>query len=184
MGNDQTHDDTLMRRFLAKDPDAFTEIYQKYFPLLFQHCKRVTRNDDLAKDIAQDVFTNFLAKGAVAGVPLGAQLFTVMRGKIIDGIRREKIKGRYLDHLECMMEQWKQPSVLDELVEKESQMQLEREIALLPSKMRKVFELRQQDIFSYKEIATHTGSAPGTIKKQIHLAIKVLKSRIITRILF
>ena len=47
---------------LDRNPAAIAELYQRYFPRLFQYCLKLTAHKEDAFDIAQDVFLNAMDK--------------------------------------------------------------------------------------------------------------------------
>ena len=55
---------------------------------------------------------------------------------------------------------------------------IEKEISLLPPKMREVFELSRNEKLSHNEIAEHLGISPQTVKKQVQNALKILKIKL------
>jgi len=60
----------------------------------------------------------------------------------------------------------------------------EKELALLPPKMREVFELSRKSYLTHREIAEKMEISDHTVKKQINNALKILRLRIGIFLLF
>lgn len=156
---------------------AFEEIYKRYWALLYRNARRII-GDDEATDLVQDIFTTLWEKapGFAQNNTLSAYLYSAVRNKIINLINRNKLKTSYSKSLAIFYE--KGEFVTDQLVrEHELANCIEKEIALLPEKMRVVFELSRKQNLSYKQIAEKVSIAEGTVKKQIYNAIKILRTK-------
>lgn len=104
-----------------------------------------------------------------------------MRYKIFDLIDRNKVKTDYLSSLENFIEQNEYSS--DYMVrEKQMEALIEKEIAALPEKMRKVFELSRKSKMSYKDIAKELNISDNTVKKQMNNALRILRTKLDTAI--
>lgn len=167
---------TLLR---SGDRQSFVEIYDRYWPMLFIHARRMLRDDDEATDVIQDIFTNLWAKSSefVLQSSLSAFLYTSTRNKAIDLINRNKLKTSYLTSLQGYYE--KGEFITDDVIlERELINRIEEEVQRLPKKMRAIFELSRKHHLSYKQISEITQVSEGTVKKQMHNAIKILRLKL------
>lgn len=158
---------------------VFSVIYDRYWAVLFQHARRMTRNDELAKDVVQDVFINLWDKASELNLnhSLSSYLYTSIRNKIINLYDKEKVKTRYLDSLANFMEAGE--NITDHLLrEKMLSVRIEKEIAQLPKGMKQIFEMSRKDNKSYKAIADDLNISDKTVKKQISNAIKILRLKL------
>jgi RNA polymerase sigma-70 factor (family 1) len=166
---------------LLKEGDrlAYTEIYDRYWPIMFRHSRKMLRDDEEATDVVQDIFTLLWAKASemVFTTSIRSFLYAATRNKVIDLINRNKVKVNYLANLQEFYD--KGEFVTENSVrERELINRIELEIAKLPKKMRKVFELSRKHHLSYKEISDVTSISEGTVKKQVHNAIKILRLKL------
>lgn len=166
--------------FLKEDKQgAFKELYLRYKDPLYFHARRMLGDHDEAKDIVQDVFAAIWTKREtfVSPVQVDAYLYGSIRNRILNFIAHQKVVTRYIDSIDAFVE--KGIATTDEHVrEKELSRILQTEIALLPEKMREVFELSRHQHLSYKQIAEQLNISDKTVKKQINKAIKVLRYKI------
>lgn len=166
--------------FLVKSGDerAFTEIYSRYWPVLFRHARRMLKDDEDATDIVQDVFATLWSRAAVLepGESVSSYLYAATRNRVIDLINKNKRHDHYIFSLQEFVN--KGTFTADErVIERELKARIEKEIGNLPAKMRKTFELSRKHHLSYREIAQITETSEGTVKKQVYNALKILKPK-------
>lgn len=171
-------DSRLVELLRERDAHAYTEIYTRFWPVLFGHARRMLRDEDEATDVVQDIFAALWEKAAVFKPTgsLAGYLYSATRNRVIDRIERHKLERRYLDSLADYLE--KGEYMTDEaLLADELAQRIEREVAKLPGKMQRIFRMRQQAQHSYREIAETIGTSEGNVKKQLYNAMKLLRSK-------
>lgn len=171
-------DQELVVLLKQRDHDSFTEIYRRYWAVLFRHARKMLYDDDEASDIIQDIFTLLWTKATEIEISssLSSYLYTSVRHKVFTGINRSKLKTAHLDSLDDFIE--KGVYTTDEwLQEKELTASIESEVARLPVKMREIFELSRKEHLSYQQIAERLQVTDHTVRKQISNALKVLKTK-------
>ncbi|RZK43264.1 MAG: RNA polymerase sigma-70 factor [Pedobacter sp.] len=175
----QLPDNDLLFALQNGDARAFDIIYQRYWGVLYSHAIRMVKDQDLAKDIVQEVFLSFYQKSEMLElkVSLSAYLYSSVRNKILDEIAKNKVRDKYSSYHEISVSS--SECYTDHRVrEKQLAKLIEREVALLPEKMRLVFELSRVSEKSYKEISAELGISDHTVKKQISNAIKILRFKL------
>lgn len=158
--------------------DAYAEIYERYWGILYRYTRRILQSDDEAEDAVQDIFVMLWAKSDTLEVKisLSAFLYAATRNRILKHFEKSKVREKHLRSLQQFIDEG--ISQTDFLARSnELAMRIEQELAQLPPKMREVFELSRKANLSNKEIAQQLGIAETTVKKQISNAIKALKSK-------
>lgn len=177
-------DAALLDLFRSGDMQAYEELYQRYWSLLYIAACKVLRQEDDAKDIVQEVFLSLLQKGTELELTtsLSAYLYAAVRYKVLDRMRHLQVKEQYFSSLQHYTDA---AAVLTDgkLLEKEFIEKMEAAIKLLPDKMRIVFELSRHEALSHKEIARLLQISDKTVKKQIANALKVLKIKLVQAII-
>ncbi|HEX8023179.1 RNA polymerase sigma-70 factor [Mucilaginibacter sp.] len=171
-------DAELAIRLYDGDEAAYTEIYNRYWALLYSHSRRMLRDDEEAMDVVQDVFAAFWTKPPEfndSGA-LKAYLFTAVRNTTIKLINRSKHKDNYLTSLAAFMEEGEYATD-NQVAFNEFVRQVEKEVANLPPKMRQVFEMSRNDGLSHKQIAEKLDISDHEVKKTINMAIKLLRTQ-------
>ncbi|PPL01460.1 RNA polymerase sigma-70 factor [Parapedobacter indicus] len=176
---DEQSDRELVTLIRESDEKAFAALYKRYNGVLFLHARRLLEDEDEAKDALQELFTKFWIKRQEIEIrsSLSAYLYAALRNQILATFSHKKVMEKYIDSLQQFLEEG-QCMTDDWIREKELREQIEKEVALLPAKMRKVFELSRSINLSYKEIAFELDISDKTVKKQMNNALRILKHKI------
>lgn len=172
-------DDKLTELLNTGDGDAFAEIYNRYWAVIYRHARRMAKDDELAKDVVQDVFVSLWDKATELQLnfSLSAYLYTTTRNKILNLFDRDKVKSNYIASLGNFITTGE--NITDHLLrERMLAAKIEQEIALLPKKMREVFEMSRKANMTYKQIADSLDISDKTVKKQMSNAIKILRLKL------
>lgn len=172
-------DRALLDRLRQGDESAFAAIYQRYWMVMYSHAYRMLQDEEETRDVVQDSFVALWhnGQGFTSSGNLSGLLYTTVRRKVLDVIAQRKVRAKYLESLDAYMHLHSNDTV-DDLDARELMEAFEREITLLPAKMRTVFEMRVKQHLSYKEIAKVLGISELTVKKQINNAIKTIKPKL------
>lgn len=136
---------------------ALLFLYKKYHLPLFQFINRQIRDVNVAEEIVQDVFM-----GCIEGIresrkitSFSAYIYTIARYKIIDHIRRKKIKKIFLSALPENIVNGCAALLFSEKVQKdEIADMLERIFKYLPHEYALIIRLKYIDGFTVKKIAS------------------------------
>ncbi|GAA3973148.1 RNA polymerase sigma-70 factor [Pedobacter ginsengiterrae] len=171
-------DNELFGLIQSGDKYAFEEIYERFNGLLYIYaCKLVSDRED-ARDIVQEIFVYLWSNPNIKiKSQLSAYLYTAVRYKVFDWLDKNKSKSNYLLSLENFIEQGN--CITDDYIrEREFASIIEKEVSLLPPKMRQIFEMSRQQNLSQKEIAELLHLSDKTVKKQMSNALKVLRLKL------
>lgn len=163
----------------AGDKVAYTEIYNRYFSLLYLHALKRLRDEEAARDLIQDLFATLWLKRDVLTTKtnLSNYLYTAVRNGVFNFIAHQKVASRYISELPDKVE----PSecITDHLArERQLAALIEKEIAELPEKMREIFLLSRVEGLSHKEIAARLGISELTVKTQVKNALRILRGKL------
>ncbi|TQM49899.1 RNA polymerase sigma-70 factor (ECF subfamily) [Arcticibacter tournemirensis] len=163
----------------SRDHKAFEEVYSRYGQVLYTHALRLTRDPDDAQDILHDLFTVLWDKATElnTNIPLRAYLFKSVKNRVFDLFSRQKVRSEHLKSLQTFIDQGEWVTD-DSIREKELKKVIEKEISLLPEKMRLVFEMSRKENMSHKQIAEELQLSDKTVKKQVNNAIRILRLKI------
>ncbi len=161
------------------DHVAYAQIYTRYKYILYAHAVNKTRDREEAMDIIQEVFTYLWFKHKVIHFSgnLSGYLYGAVRHAILNKITRKQVQEKYFASLKTFSEQ--DNVVTDQrIIENQFREYIEKEIAMLPPKMREVFELSRKEYLSHKEIACRLEIAEQTVSKQITNALRILRVKL------
>lgn len=172
-------DEALLELLKFSDRTAYEELYHRYWAILFRHARKMLSNDEEAKDLVQDVFVVLWNKSGdlVLQSTFSAYLYGMVRYKVFDLMDKRKVQDRHLQSLESFIHHGEYTTD-DTIRENELSRIIEREISMLPAKMREVFELSRKSHFSHQQISTEMDISHQTVKKQIYNALKILRPRL------
>ena len=176
---DALSDIELVHLLKSSDEVAFNEIYKRFQGLLFVYACRVTREENEAEDIVQEVFIYLWDKRTkLAHIDsLSAWLYQAVRYRFFDRLDRRKVRTDHRATLQQFLDQGAYSP--DEYVREKELIQLvEKGIAALPSKMQEIFILSRKEQLSHKEIASRLNVSEKTVKNQVHNALRIIKARI------
>jgi RNA polymerase sigma-70 factor (family 1) len=173
-------DQVLLQQLSQNDQAAFTAIYERYWKLLFREAMNVLRSQKEAEDCVQELFVSLWNRRQTLSVTtLRTYLQTAIRYQCIDRIEKNMIRGGYLEDFTTYMEaNQTMPSIEEELYARELAASIDQVMDKMPGKMREVFRLSRQEHLTHREIANRLQISEETVKKQIYLALKILKSNL------
>jgi len=161
------------------DRNAFTEIYERYKYILHAHALNKTRDREEARDVIQEIFIYLWDKREVICINnnLSGYLYKAVRNAILNKITHKQVQEKYLDSMKAFS--------LEDHVESDHRIRerqltdfIESEIAILPPKMREIFELSRKAHLSHHEIAEKLNISDQTVSKQVTNALKILRVKL------
>ncbi len=161
------------------DRHAFTEIYNRYWTIMYVHVYKMLRDEEEAKDIIQEIFSNLWLKAShiKSSHNVSGLLYTAARNRVFNLIEQSRVRGDYVQSIAAFTHQV-DPNTVDRVDEKQLIAVIEYEIQNLPPKMRQIFEMSRKDDLSHQEIATKLNLSYQTVKKQVQNALKIIKPKI------
>src|SRR5947199_1107193 len=129
----------LMKAIQAEDPDALSQLYDRYNGILKALILRVIHNEAEAEDLLQEIFMEIWNQAknfsSQKGKPLG-WMVTLARRRAIDGLRKKQAYARAEERLQNETEQqpdaWVHNSTEEEIVLSETRSLIRKVIAGLP----------------------------------------------------
>lgn len=172
-------DKALISLLKQRNRNAFAEIYDRYSMIIYYNVNQMLRDDDLSKDLVQDLFTTIWEKSSniKEDANLPAYLYAASRNRVLNLIQKGRTKSDYLKEIGRYSEQVSEETI-EKLDEKELMMLIVNEIAKLPPRMREVFQLSRIEDLTHKEIAERLDISETTVKKQVQNALKILRVRL------
>lgn len=153
----------LIRRAQQSDPEALTEIYERYAPDIYRYVLYKVNDPELARDIQSDVFVRMLEgidRYEDRGWSISAWLYRIAHARTIDTLRRrERFQLISLDSWVDRVED--QHNEIEASAQRSA---LERAINQLSPQQSQVLRLRYIYDLSIQETARQMGRSEGSIK--------------------
>lgn len=158
---------------------AFREIYERYWGILYMHADKMLRDEDVAMDIIQDIFTDLWQKRETLQIntSLKAYLYQSVRFRIMDIWRRSDQHDKFLSSMKAFLNE-SQNVTDDDINSREFIRRMETEVARLPPRMREIFERSRLEGKSHKVIAQELDVTDHTVKKTLNRVLHVLRSKL------
>ncbi len=169
----------LMRGIQAEDPDALSQLYDRYNGILKALILRVVHNEAEADDLLQEIFMEIWKQAKNfspdKGKPLG-WMVTLARRRAIDGLRKKQAYARAEERLQAETEQqsdaWAHNATTEEIVFGDTRMLVRKVIDRIPAAQQQAIELAFFRGMSQREIAAKTNTPLGTVKTRLELGLK------------
>jgi RNA polymerase sigma-70 factor (family 1) len=164
------------------DQQLFNQLYLRHWELLYAIAWNRTKDEDVAKDIVQEVFINFWErrKNIVIRTTVGQYLTGALKNRLIDYFQSEQVKQRVLDHASKQME-----TIIQQTdaawSHREVENVLEDELQKMPENMRNSFLLRLENL-STSDIAKRLNLAEQTVSNLHTEAGKRLRKKLLHRL--
>lgn len=177
--NKHLSDDELIRNLNSGSEAAFTEIYERYWEKMVDYAVRLTKSEEEAGDIVQEIFISVWNRRHEIYVTgsLVAYLIKSTRNLSLRYIQKNINTGTFLEKLSKNMQN-ALTAFDDRLSLQDLQLQIDKAVDSLPSKMKTVYLLSRDEQLSYRQIAEKMGITENTVKNQIHNALKSISSSI------
>lgn len=169
----------LLSNLREGNTQAFQQLYNRYYGVLYLHAYNKLRDREAAKDIVHDLFAGIWQRReslAVTG-KLSSYLYASVKNRIIDYISKEQSKVNYLASLSQQIEN--QYDAADyQIREKMLREQIENVLTQLPPRVREIFELSRNQYLSHKEISEKLNLTEQSVRSYIKDALRVLRMKL------
>ena len=159
-----------------KSPQAFGELYEKYFDRIYNFLHRQTDDEELAGDLCSQTFVNALnhiGKYEFRGFPFSAWLYKISSNEVNKFYRKNKGKKIF------SIEEIKVRELVEQASDDWDEELISRLIAYmneLPTDMVQVLELRFFEDKDFKEIAFILDMTESGAKMRTYRALDKLRS--------
>jgi RNA polymerase sigma-70 factor, ECF subfamily len=166
----------LIGRLKNNDKSALDEIFNYYYPRLYNFSKRILKIEDEIDDILQDVFLKIWLHRNKINNPetFNSFIFTITRNALLNLIRSNV-------NNQAFKEEFSRRIISSEYVTQnqieynEIKTAIDQIVSRLPEKRQKVFLLSRNEGLSNKEIAQKLNISEKTVEDHITHSIRFLK---------
>lgn len=166
----------LLLQIAAGDEKAFKKLFDLYKERFYAVVLKMTRSDEVAKDIVQEVFTNIWSKreSLVDITNPSSYFFTAVYRRVYHHFRKIALERKLLEAIPAVKES---VNTTDEMVlANESSQLISTAISKLPRQQQLVFKLAKQEGLSRADIAQQLQISPNTVKNHLAEALKFIRT--------
>lgn len=170
------NEEELLARIALGDQRAFTEIFDFYQRYVFDYGRKLTKSEDQASEIVQDVFLKiWLNREKIGEIKnFGAYLNRVVRNHSINVIRKLAQDGKSVTQLKITTQE-ADNSTDKTLDYNESNRILTQAIESLSPQQRTAYTLCHVEGLKYEEVAKKMNVSSRTVQAHMHQALKHIR---------
>ena len=154
--------------------DTFEFLYKTHYKELYVHALSFVRDEEEAKDIVTDVYEyvwkNF--EKLDSSVSLRPFLYSLVRSRSLDFLRKEKTKEKFLAYKKTFPEEEEEYVEYEQLIEKVMHI-----IENMPQQTATVFKKCFIERKKYQEAGDELGISINTVRWHITKAISILRDK-------
>jgi len=174
-GNAKVNDKLLLLQLKEGSRKAFNALYDQYWSAVYAAAYKRLQDQDLAKDITQDVFLQLWAKRDTLQIEnLQAYLYTAIRNKVYNIFEQQRKFTPVPDLFAILSERGDQADA--ELLKKEFLHAYNTLLESLPATQRKVFRMRYDQGLSTEDIAAQLNISRKTVQNHLSSAVTRMRS--------
>lgn len=171
-------EERLLVERARRSPEAFGEVYNRYYARVYAYAYKRTRNPEDAEDIASETFAlafEGLARYEWRNVPFSAWLFRIASNRLAMHYRKlrpcQSLDGLLIEDADADP-QW-------ELVRASEAEEVRLAVSLLKKDQQRAVELRYNWGMRAREIASEMERTEGSVKLLLHRATNALRSQML-----
>lgn len=168
----------LLSRLQNGDEEAFAQLFYAYKDKLHGFLLGITRSEQLAEDLVQDVFLKIWQnRSSVSDVDnFNAYIYGIARNQVIDSLRRFARETYALDQLaESTSFATEGNTPLNALENKEIQEKIHEAVRQLPPQQQKVYILYKEEGLKTEDVAEQMNLSVSTIRNHMMHATSNLR---------
>jgi RNA polymerase sigma factor (sigma-70 family) len=173
-------DAVLLARMDAGDDSALAAIYDQHAGLVYGLARRVTRDEQLACDVTQDVFTYLWEQPCRVDLSRGSlrsYLAVVAHRRAVDQVRGSERRARIeAGFVPSEAADGPEAVVVDAAAHAWLKLRLAEMMGRLPPEQRAAVTLAYYEGLTYREVARAQGVPEGTAKSRLWVALTRLRA--------
>lgn len=170
------NDQYLIKGLQTRNKVIFDFVFHYYYSGLCAYSERITKKQDVAEDIVQDLFVTLWIKNNQIEIitSLKNYLFTSVKNRSLDYLKREERKLKSISKLQSEASRYENLTSLW-FAENELRTIIDNSLEKLPPRCREIFELSRFKGYKNQEIADRLNLSKRTVELQISNALKQLR---------
>lgn len=180
----------LLLRVKKRDQGAFSELYDRYSPLVYSMVLRIVKATDEAEDLTQEIFLQIWNKAEMFAQDKGSVytwVVTIARRKAIDRLRSKEMinKGQSLDvddNFIALPDTAYMANPLHATITGEQESLMRNGLAQLSAEQRTILELSYYEGYTQEQISKKLNVPLGTVKTRMRTGLMKLRDNLQGRI--
>lgn len=168
----------LLKEFKKGNQKAYKKLFEMYWESMYTNAKSIVMDENIAKDIVQDIWLNLWQKRAHSEIKnFEGYIFKSVRYGCYKYLRDNKFNTVQIQAIESL-EFKVAPEVENQHNLVSTQLVIERSLLDLPPRCRQIFKLSRMEAASNDEIASRLGISKRSVENQMSIAIKSIRQNL------
>ena len=170
LNNSERTDKELAEAIIQNDPDAFKQLYCRYFQLLIRFAWYRLHSMETARDLVQELFSRIWIKRNWINPDksIKAYLYKSLNNLIINHSKLHSSQTKSIENIN-------EEKVPADEIEIESKIDFQNAIDRLPEKLKIVYTLNRYEGYKYSEIAEICNISVKAVEKRMSQAFEILR---------
>jgi RNA polymerase sigma-70 factor, ECF subfamily len=179
MRKDRHNQDQLIIKLSKGNKAAFEELFNYYYPRLYNFSIKFLKLEDGIDDILQEAFIRIWEnrKNIHSSNTFNSYIFTITKNLLLNELRSRLNNNKIKDKI-FKLSVSKEYTIIQDIEYNDLTEKVDQIIEIMPSKTKTVYELSRKEGLSNKEIAKKLEISPKTVEYHISQSIKFLKDKL------
>ena len=171
--------DLVLHNLAKNDKNALNDLFNYYYPCLYQFSKSFLKFEDGIDDILQEVFIKIWKNRAniQSSTTFNSFIFKITRNLLLNELRSRMNRQKTKDKI-YKISQSEGYQTFEKIEYQELKETVDHIVNNLPEKQRVVFLLSRCDSLSHKEIAEKLDISTKTVEYHISQSIRIIKNEL------
>ncbi|MCF6357489.1 MAG: RNA polymerase sigma-70 factor [Draconibacterium sp.] len=165
---------------LSKDNESsLEELFNYYYPRLFNFSKSFLKIEDGIDDILQEVFVKIWQnrKSIKNSATFNSYIFTITRNLLLNELR-SRLNNKNIKEEVRKLSIASEYSLLEKIEYQDLKEKVDNIVNELPNRQKEIFKLSRTEGLSHKEIAEKLKISTKTVEYHITLAVRLLRDKL------
>lgn len=167
------------------DKYAFKQLYEQYYSRVVAFIVGMIKKEDIANDLAQDVFVNLWLGRKRLDISQNLQnyIFVASRNAAINYLRKEL--AHVHEQIETVQEKiYAESNIEDSIFAREINLLIEMVVSEMPKQRQLIYRMSREEGLSNNEIANKLEISKRSVENQLSIALKEIRQSILIYIIF
>ena len=172
-------DKKLLEGLINGRESAYEKLFMTYYARLVVFAQKIISDEDMSRDIVQDVFVMFYEKREVLNIhtSLKSHLYHTVRNRCLNHIKKNRIQRDH--HSGIFLDKKNEEAYFnDKMLETELEARIHSIVDSLPKQCKRIFVMSRYEGITNGEIADKLNLSKRTVETQISKALKILRNQL------
>lgn len=170
----------VLTKIKEGDVKAFEQLFRLYYSPLCLYAASITGQPDMAEEIVQELFYVFWKEKEKLQLfhSLKSYLYGAVRNQSLRYFEQQEVRNRFRENVLSTAYDYSERNPQEQIEYKELEFFIERTLARLPERRRRIFRMHRFEGMKYAEIAGALSLSVKTVEAEMTKALQTLRKEI------